>query len=185
MKKTKNTVRIIGGEWRSRRLRIAQNVRPTGDRVKETLFNVLGQHLSGKSCLDLFSGTGALGIEAVSRGATHAVLVENDQQATEEIWRSLERLGTEGRVTLVVSEAVTWLKDCQQLFDIIFLDPPFSIGTELWWQELLDLVSLRLSANGIVYCESNKFLGQSANWRIIKERVAGNTHWSLITPTER
>src|SRR6185369_15108862 len=119
-------LRIVGGKYRSRLLRVASRpgLRPTPDRVRETLFNWLGQELTGLACLDLFAGSGALGFEAASRGAARVVLVEKDRVALAELERSLAALGA-AQVSIVAGDAHAFLKREQALFDVVFLDPPF------------------------------------------------------------
>ncbi|MGH8636943.1 MAG: 16S rRNA (guanine(966)-N(2))-methyltransferase RsmD, partial [Burkholderiales bacterium] len=125
-----NRVRLIGGAYRSRILRFPARtgLRPTPDRVRETLFNWLGQDLSGRECLDLFAGSGALGFEAVSRGAHRVVMVESDAAT----WRALERnaalLGCQPVVELHRADALEFVRDAGRAFDIVFLDPPFDSG---------------------------------------------------------
>ena len=119
-------IRIIGGQWRGRRLPVADHagLRPTPDRVRETLFNWLAGRLGGARCLDLFAGTGALGFEALSRGAAAAVMVEQDTQLVRQLEATrtlLEATGAE----IIHAEGLAWLAQCRDPFDIVFLDPPF------------------------------------------------------------
>lgn len=119
-------VRVIGGKWRGTKLGVLQadGLRPTTDRVKETLFNWLSKDLVGARCLDLFSGSGALGIEAVSRGALDATLVEHNKSLVQEIESLLERLGAHN-IKSIQADGVAWLIKSGLQFDIVFLDPPF------------------------------------------------------------
>ncbi|MGE0385312.1 MAG: 16S rRNA (guanine(966)-N(2))-methyltransferase RsmD [Gammaproteobacteria bacterium] len=135
-------VRIIGGRWRGRRLPIApvQGLRPTPDRVRETLFNWLAPVLPGARCLDLFAGTGALGLEACSRGAREVVLVEQDPLARTMLAANVERLGATD-VTIVAADAVRWLATAPSPFDVVFLDPPYR-------SDLLPACCARLQADG-------------------------------------
>lgn len=124
-------VRLIGGLWRSRRLSFParEGLRPTPDRVRETVFNWLLPHLSGARCLDLFAGSGALGFEALSRGAATAVLVEKDREAYNALLDSARQLDTRA-AHIIAQDALMFLATVSPAsFDIIFLDPPF--GTEL------------------------------------------------------
>src|SRR6187455_2229263 len=116
----RNRVRIIAGAWRSRLVHFpdAPGLRPTPDRVRETLFNWLGQWLNGMACLDLFAGSGALGFEAASRGASRVVMVENDRVAFDALQRSRELLGVE-QVELVHEDALAFLSRTQESFDIV------------------------------------------------------------------
>jgi 16S rRNA (guanine966-N2)-methyltransferase len=135
-------LRIIGGAWRGRKLRFPQGVaiRPTPDRVRETLFNWLQPVIHGARCLDLFAGSGALGLEALSRGASRAVFVDTSREGIEAI-RALARLfGAQG-AELVVDDGLHYLKSAQGPFDVVFLDPPFDAG-------LLPSALSRLAAAG-------------------------------------
>ena len=127
--KKPNELRIIGGEWRGRRIRFAARpgIRPTPDRVRETLFNWLAPVVEESRCLDLFAGSGALGFEALSRGADVATFVESDRLAAERLRETISKLGTECAV-VVEADALRWLDGPPQLFDLVFLDPPFASG---------------------------------------------------------
>ena len=128
------SVRIIGGRWRGTRLPVvdADGLRPTSDRVRETLFNWLQPVLRGARVLDLFAGSGALGFEAVSRGAGSAVLVERDARLAAMLRDSLARLDAGGQVEVAQSDALAWLRGPapKQRFDVVFVDPPFAAA--LW-----------------------------------------------------
>jgi 16S rRNA (guanine966-N2)-methyltransferase len=122
-----NTVRIIGGEWRGRRLRFPDvtGLRPTPDRVRETLFNWLTPVIGGARCLDLFAGSGALGFEALSRGAASVTLVERDRAAARALRSAAADLGAGGRAEIIECGAPAYLAGATRPFDVIFLDPPF------------------------------------------------------------
>ncbi len=123
----RNEVRIIAGRWRGRRLRFPADtgIRPTPDRVRETLFNWLQGDIGGARCLDLFAGSGALGIEALSRGADSVVLVERDPRAAAYLRETLKGLdATGGEVRL--GDAAAFLRSAARRFDLVFLDPPFA-----------------------------------------------------------
>lgn len=125
-------VRIIGGRWRSSRLDVPSlpGLRPSSDRVRETLFNWLQPGLPGARCLDLFAGTGALGLEAASRGAAQVVLVERDRMLAQSLRDACRRLGADG-VEVVQADALAWLaRPPADRFDVVFLDPPFD--ADLW-----------------------------------------------------
>ncbi|MGE0485087.1 MAG: 16S rRNA (guanine(966)-N(2))-methyltransferase RsmD [Gammaproteobacteria bacterium] len=123
-------VRIIGGHWRGTRIEVAArpDLRPTGDRVRETLFNWLAPWIEGARCLDLYAGTGVLGFEAVSRGATGAVLVERDGALVARLEALCTRLDATDTMTVVRDDAERWLTRSPTPFDIVFLDPPFASG---------------------------------------------------------
>jgi 16S rRNA (guanine966-N2)-methyltransferase len=122
----RNTLRIIGGEWRGRRIRFPglPGLRPTPDRVRETLFNWLAADIRGSRCLDLFAGSGALGLEALSRGAAHVTFVEREREAAGRLRETVAALAP-GRATVVHGDAPAWLGGPLQRFDVVFLDPPF------------------------------------------------------------
>src|SRR5215467_4091180 len=125
----RNTVRIIGGEWRSRLLEFpdALDLRPTPDRVRETLFNWLGQDLSGRVCLDLFAGSGALGFEALSRGAASVVMVENDPGTLRALRESAQKLGARN-LTFVRGDALEFARESRTRFDVGLFVLPYVLG---------------------------------------------------------
>src|SRR6185295_7503875 len=122
----KGKVRIIAGEFRGRRLAVPSRpgLRPTPDRVRETLFNWLGQWLDGLSCLDLFAGSGALGFEAASRRAARVVMVEHDRDVFSHL-KSVKQTIKAAQVELVLGDAFDYLRKAHDRFDLVFLDPPF------------------------------------------------------------
>ena len=124
-----NRVRIIGGQYRRRLLDFhdSTGLRPTPDRVRETLFNWLGQDLPGWTCLDLFAGSGALGFEAASRGAQRVVMIELDPKAISALEKNRALLDASA-VDILRVEALAWLKTNHETFDLIFVDPPFDSG---------------------------------------------------------
>ena len=119
-------IRIIGGEWRGRKLTVADQpgLRPTPDRIRETLFNWLAAVIPGARCLDLFAGTGALGFEALSRGARSAIMVEQNIQLVRGLEQTRAALAAE-RADIIHAQAMTWLATAREPFDVVFLDPPF------------------------------------------------------------
>ncbi|MBX3703781.1 MAG: 16S rRNA (guanine(966)-N(2))-methyltransferase RsmD [Steroidobacteraceae bacterium] len=129
LQKKPGYVRIIGGRWRGRRIAVPErpDLRPTPDRVRETLFNWLAPAIAGSRCLDLFAGTGALGLEAASRGARQVVLVESDREAAERLREAAAALAPEG-CEVVQADALSWLRSTPRPFDIVFVDPPFRAG---------------------------------------------------------
>lgn len=146
-------VRIIGGRWKRTRLPVLDKpgLRPTPDRVRETLFNWLGQDLSGWRCLDAFAGTGALGLEAASRGAAEVLLVEQDAQLVEQLRAVQDRLGA----TAVKVERANGLSVLARLaacgLDLIFLDPPFDSGL---FDEAVAASAAALGPGGLIYLEA-------------------------------
>lgn len=171
-------MRIVGGQWRSRIVRFpdALSLRPTPDRLRETLFNWLGQDLTGKVCLDLFAGSGALGFEAASRGAGQVVMVEHDV----EVHRAL--LGTKtalaaGQVELHRADAFGFLKTDARRYDVVFLDPPFRLG---WLPRLLPLLPERLRLEARVYLESEEPVTMPEGFETLKQSRVGQVHGLLI-----
>jgi 16S rRNA (guanine966-N2)-methyltransferase len=146
-------VRIIGGDWRGTRLPVADcdGLRPTADRVRETLFNWLQPMLPGARVLDLFAGTGALGLEAVSRGAREAVLVERDPQLATGLRQLAAKLPGGERVQVIYADALSWLRTAPGGFDLAFVDPPFA--GDLWAPALVALDG-RMIENAWLYIES-------------------------------
>jgi len=122
-----NQVRIIAGRWRGSKLVFpdASGLRPTSDRIRETLFNWLVAVVPGARCLDLFAGSGALGFEAASRGAAQVVMLERNPEIVSALRASRERLD-DGRIDIHAADAGTWLRHCDAAFDLVFMDPPFA-----------------------------------------------------------
>ena len=149
-----NTLRIIGGEWRGRRIRFPGRggIRPTPDRVRETLFNWLMAKVPGSLCLDLFAGSGALGLEALSRGAAHATFVERDRTNAASLRATTASLAPE-RATVVEADALAWLATAPRGFDIVFLDPPFADNVLTESMRLLEARGW-LAKDAFVYLES-------------------------------
>lgn len=171
-------VRIIGGQWRGRKLAVPQSesLRPTPNRVRETLFNWLGQTLSDQTCLDLFSGSGALGFEAASRGAARVVMVEQAPKVVELLQQHAQTLGSK-TTEIIQIDAWQWLKSNTETFDIIFLDPPFHKN---WVPELLPLLPPLLKSHGVVYCETMNGAPYLAGWHVLKRNRAGQVHYELL-----
>ena len=171
-------LRIIGGKYRSRVLRVAARpgLRPTPDRVRETLFNWLGQDLSGLACLDLFAGSGALGFEAASRGAARVVMVEQDRAALAELDRSRAALGAE-QVLIVAGDANAFLAREKECFDVVFLDPPFRQNAV---PDLLAKLPPRLLRGARVYVESGAPVAVLWPWTELKQARAGQVSYQLL-----
>ena len=171
-------MRIVGGAWRSRRIAVPARpgLRPTPDRVRETLFNWLGQDLAGLACLDLFAGSGALGFEAASRGAARVVMVENDRAALAALERSRAALGAE-RVEIVGGDAFDYLRRARGRVEVGFLDPPFGQNAI---PRVLDLLPARLSPQARVYVEGPEALQARAPWSELRSRRAGQVSYQLF-----
>ncbi|WP_116474874.1 16S rRNA (guanine(966)-N(2))-methyltransferase RsmD [Zobellella maritima] len=175
-------IRLIGGQWRGRKLPVlnSKGLRPTSDRVKETLFNWLMFDIRGTVCLDLFAGSGSLGFEALSRGAKRLVMVEKEVRIARQLELNLASLsGAEGKV--VNSDAQTYLTGSPESFDLVFLDPPFH-------QDLLSQVCTRLEQDGwlapeaMIYIEREQTSNEPSlpgNWRRLKDKRAGQVCYQL------
>ena len=173
----RNRVRIIAGKWRSRLLRFppTAGLRPTPDRVRETLFNWLGQRLDGLACLDLFAGSGALAFEALSRGARRAVMVEADREAARALRDNAKLLEAEG-AEVVQRDALRFLDETAETFDVAFLDAPYA--SDLAAKALARLPT-RLAPGARVYVESAKPLEPGAPWKLLREDRAGAVRYAL------
>ncbi len=173
-----NKVRIIGGRWRRHWLRFgeAPGLRPTPDRVRETLFNWLGQTLAEKCCLDLFAGSGALGFEAASRGAHAVVMVEHNPRVFRGLEENQARLCATN-VELAAADALKYLARCQRKFDVIFLDPPFRQNL---LERILPLIGGHLMVGGMVYVESEKPMTVDAPWMSWRSGKAGEVNYQLL-----
>ena len=173
-----NKVRIIGGEYRRRWIEFpdAEGLRPTPDRVRETLFNWLGQTLYGRTCLDLFAGSGALGFEAASRGAEQVVMIEKNRAVFRALQDNLKKLGCTN-VFIQCQDGLEFAHHDSKHYDVIFLDPPFQ-GDYL--PKLLEILPQRLKQNGVLYVESGVAIGAAPPWQVLKSGKAGQVHYQLL-----
>jgi len=179
-----NTVRIVGGEWRSRLIRFpaAAGLRPTPDFVRERLFNWLGQDLTSKRCLDLFAGSGALGFEALSRGAAETVMVESSRRVHRHLQETAGRLGAGARLRLVLDDALHFLAAPPHRFDIVFVDPPYASGLAAG---VLERLPAALAPGAAVYVESDSALPVGPGWRVARAGRAGAVHHRLMEWRDR
>ena len=178
MHSSKGQIRIIAGEYRGRRIRVASRpgLRPTPDRVRETLFNWLGQRLDGESCLDLFAGTGALGFEAASRGAARVVMVEADRTAFSALQTARETIGARN-VELILGDALAYLAKARERFDVVFLDPPFRQNA---LPAVLERLQPRLAGGARVYIEAPAACMLGGRWHELKSARAGQVSYQLF-----
>lgn len=185
--KSTNHLRIIGGAWRGRKLAFpdVDGLRPTGDRIRETLFNWLAPDIQGAHCLDLFAGSGALGLEALSRGAASSLLVERDNRAAAQLKANLELLKAEGG-KVIHTDALGYLQTQPRAiqipcFDVVFIDPPFQLNL---WQAVIDHLEQQsmLSEGAAIYIESgiNDNYMPPARWRLHRDKTAGSVHYRLF-----
>ena len=177
-------LRIIGGRWRSRRLAFPDlgDLRPTPDRVRETLFNWLQAAVPRSLCLDLFAGSGALGFEAASRGADQVVMVEKNRTAISALKQNIDMLGADN-IHLVDGDALDWLERNQMRFDIVFLDPPFRAGLLNRCCERLES-GKNLAENAKIYIEharGDEDIRIPGNWECVKNKSAGLVSYKLFS----
>ena len=180
-----NSVRIISGKYKSRKITFPSRpqIRPTGNRIRESLFNWLQVEISNSRCLDLFAGSGALGIEALSRGAATATFVESDREAAFYLEKNLLRLGTTSG-SVIVADAINFLKRSKDIdpFNIVFLDPPFK-GSLL--ADCVDLLesNYMISDHGNIYIETEAEFSQGIlpiNWQLQHKRQTGRISYYLF-----
>ena len=174
-----NSVRIVGGEFRRRVLSFpdSEGLRPTPDRVRETLFNWLGQELDGQHCLDLFAGSGALGFEAASRGAAQVVMVEQAPKVLAALQENAKMLRDPPGVEIIRGDALQYLSSTKSKFDLIFLDPPFKKG---WIQRLEPFLSGVANEDAVVYIEAEHEIRALGDWRAVRHGKAGEVHYQLM-----
>lgn len=187
-----NQLRIIAGIWRGRKLGFAPvaGLRPTPDRVRETLFNWLGSSVQGARCLDLFAGSGALGLEAASRGAAEVVLVDADPQVARTLREQVRLLGAR-QVRVLQADCERYLGGAPEIFDLVFLDPPFR---QDMLPACLQLLEQRgwLALTAWIYIETERALELSlpSNWSAYRSKTTGQVSYQLVrrqgaVPAER
>ncbi|MCE4557022.1 16S rRNA (guanine(966)-N(2))-methyltransferase RsmD [Pelomonas cellulosilytica] len=171
-------MRIIGGQWKRSKLPVPDvpGLRPTSDRVRETLFNWLGQTLAGWRVLDAFAGSGALGFEAASRGAEAVVMVEREAVLVDGLRASQKRLQA-AAVTIHRANALNWMGACTARFDLILLDPPFA--DDLFDRALAAAAPL-LADDGLLYVESPHGMQPPAGLTVWRQGRAGAVHYQLL-----
>ncbi len=178
-----SSIRIIGGRHKSYRIvfKATPALRPTSDRAKETLFSWLQFELKNKSCLDLFAGTGGLGLEALSRGAEHVTFVEKEKNLYKNILKNINHLGDENKIQAVCSDSFKWLKTNKRKFDFIFLDPPFD---QIDYKILIKRIyqSNVLNEGGKVFLETSKHaeLELSKTQDILKDKTIGDVRLIIL-----
>ena len=182
-KSTLSTIRIIAGQWRGRKIPVAEieGLRPTGDRIRETLFNWLDAEIDGARCLDLFAGSGVLGLEALSRGAGQVVALDSSRVAVNALNDAAKLLNTSA-LQVMQKDAVQWLKSKPAgLFDLVFVDPPFQTGL---LDESLALLaaSNSLAAGALIYIERDRNDDPPqlpTGWQVYKDKVASSVSYAL------
>ncbi|WP_241974327.1 16S rRNA (guanine(966)-N(2))-methyltransferase RsmD [Aliidiomarina minuta] len=180
----KGQIRIIGGRWRGRKLAVlhAEGLRPTGDRIKETLFNWIQFDLAGSRVLDLFAGTGSLGFEALSRGAAQATFVETHLPAARQLQENIALLKAEASVETRSAEQLLPSLPANSV-DLILIDPPFQQG---WLPRIIPLLenSGCLTEHALIYveCERREDFSQwPSNWHLLRDKEIGQVHFRLFT----
>ena len=180
MAQQRNKVRIIGGKYRRRLLDVpaVDGLRPTPDRVRETLFNWLGQELHGQRCLDLFAGSGGLGFEAASRGAAAVVLVEK-QRAVADVLRRNAQLLAAAEIQVRTQDALAFIAACAEQYDLIFVDPPYQ---SVLLDAVLPALPALLADGGRIYIEASA-AREFPGWEVVRSLRAGQVHgWLLARP---
>ncbi len=181
----KGEVRIIAGRWRGRKLPVlnAEGLRPTGDRVKETLFNWLMPYIHDTECLDGFAGSGSLGFEALSRQAKKVTFLERDKAVANQLRKNLQTLKCSAEQAQVFNQScLDFLKQAQNQphFDVVFLDPPFHLGLA---EQAISLLAENnwLCPNALIYVETekDKQLAPPENWVLLKEKITGQVSYRL------
>ncbi len=180
----KNSLRIIGGKWRSRRIQFinSEKIRPTPDRVRETVFNWLTGYINGANCLDLFAGSGALAFEAISRGAQHAVLVEDDVKIVTQLKQQKELLQAD-TVEIKQQNALSYVRELNQQYDVIFLDPPFNTD---FLDKVIPVILKKqlISPSGLLYVESSSSKPACKDLNslnCVREKVTGEVRYALYS----
>ncbi|WP_034945022.1 16S rRNA (guanine(966)-N(2))-methyltransferase [Erwinia oleae] len=176
-------IRIIGGQWRGRKLPVPDSagLRPTTDRIRETLFNWLAPVIQGARCLDCFAGSGALALEALSRHAASATLLELERPVAQQLEKNLATLGAQtGNV--INANALKWLEQNGEPYDVVFIDPPFRKGL---LEQTLTLLETKgwLAEDALIYVESeveNGLPPLPQNWQPHREKVAGQVACRLF-----
>jgi len=176
--KPRGRVRIVGGTWRSRLISVpaSPDLRPTPDRVRETLFNWLGGDLTGLACLDLFAGSGALGFEAASRGAGRVVMVERDPGALARLQANRAALLAD-QVEIVAGDALAYLARAARRFDVVFLDPPFRQNA---LPAVLAALPSHLNPEARVYVEAARPVELQPPWKELRCKRAGQVSYQLL-----
>ena len=180
----RQSIRIIGGKWKGRKIIFSEqlDVRPTGNKIRETLFNWLQGELLDAKCLDLFSGSGALGLEALSRGAKYVSFIEKNNKTARYIKKSLSEF--EKEVTgkeVICADAIEWIQKNNEVFDIVFIDPPFN-GDQIY--EICQKVEATAMAKRLIYLEWHSDIDSSRlpeKWNLLKQNKSGSVFFALCS----
>ena len=174
-------IRIIGGLFKGKKIKVldSADLRPTPNRLRESLFNVLQFDIKGAYCLDIFAGSGALGIEALSRGARSVVFVEKNHKAYLQLQKNLIELQIKSS-SVLHQDAVLYLQSCQEKFDIIFMDPPFQLNL---WSTCVDIIEKKqlLKPQGLIYLESPQPIHLNPEkWSVKKQNKMGEVYYGIF-----
>jgi len=177
-------LRIIAGKWRGRKLQFPEvaHLRPTPDRVRETVFNWLQPYIGGARCLDLFAGSGALSFESLSRGADYVTMIELDNSAAQQLQLHVKTLSADN-AEVQKKSAQQYLIQTKQQYDIVFIDPPYQAAL---WTEIAELLVEQdvLADNAMIYLEcpsKQAFPKLPSHWHILKDKTAGDVRYCLLT----
>ena len=178
----RNEIRIIGGKWRSRRIYFVDSpgLRPTPDRIRETLFNWLAPYISGSRCLDLFTGSGALGLEALSREAFEVIAIDSNPTAIQALKKNIQALKAD-QIQAIEANALAWIEKPGSPFDIVFLDPPYADNLLRPCFSLLEANNWVTTAS-FIYFESSTPVDPDLlpkTWHLFREKKAGNVYYYL------
>ena len=178
-------IRIIGGQWRSRKISFleAPGLRPTGDRIREALFNWLGININGAHCLDLYAGSGILGLEALSRGASTCTALENNPTVVKQLHANCNELGAD--LSIINADSIKFLqhKNSGRVFGIVFIDPPFSKTLHTESCALLESNGW-LAYDALIYCElpaKENLFATPSSWLIKKDKIASGVRYMLYS----
>jgi 16S rRNA (guanine966-N2)-methyltransferase len=174
-------IRIIGGKYKGRKIKVCDisDLRPTPNRLRETIFNILQFDIKGAKCLDAFAGTGALGLEALSRGAEKVTFIESHQKAFLQLNENIQQFQTPNFI-LLKTDCLTFLRQTPEQFDIIFLDPPFKKDC---WQHCVQIIYEQniLFSEGILYLESPEEIElDPEKWVLIKKNKLGEVYYAIF-----
>ena len=180
----RQSIRIIGGKWKGRKINFPEqlDVRPTGNKIRETLFNWLHGELFDAECLDLFSGSGALGLEALSRGAKYVRFIEKNNKTSRYIKKSLSEFEKEATGKEVIcADAIEWIQKNNEVFDIVFIDPPLN-GDQIY--EICQKVEANAMVRKLIYLEWHSDIDSSLlpeKWNLLKQKKSGSVFFALCS----
>ncbi len=181
----KHSLRIIGGQWKGRRLKVPsiKELRPSPDPVRETLFNWIGSHVDGARAVDLFAGTGSLGFEALSRGASHVTFIDRNRHAVASLRQACQQFDLSAtQATVVSANCIRWLRENPREWDIAFIDPPFRQSR--MYGRVLQILGDCLTANGIVYVEFNRRESiERQDYTVWKTSTSGEVQFEVLIPS--